>query len=147
MDIPMSSAVTTVPRVTDEMVENALLQIFVDCGIEAGDSLPFRRLRADWPRTRLRRNDLVQAVKRLVFQGDLELEDDHEGGLFILTPAGHRRAASLPPTARNTWSQFVARALQSFTRTEPARPARVKSGAAAKVRKLPELKVTPRRSP
>lgn len=138
-----------VSRVSDDTIDNALLQIFVDCDIDAGDSLPFRRLRADWPRTRLRRNDLVQAVKRLVFRGDLELEDDHEGGLFILTPQGRTRAAALPPSPRHSWSQFVARALQSFSSAESAKPKdrQRRSGDTRKARIVPEVKVTPRRHP
>ena len=114
-------------QVQDEMIENEVLQIFVDCNITAGDSLPFRRLRADWPRTHLRSGDLVQGVKRLVFSGDLELEDDHEGGLFILTPKGYARAQSLPPPPKRgvSWTETVSKAFEKLTaRREPVRKQR-----------------------
>lgn len=107
-------------RASEVTIENEVLQLFIDNGLSAGDCLPFRRLRAEWPKTRLRGNDLVQGVKRLVFSGDLELEDDHEGGLFILTPQGQRRARELPPPVRPSWTQRVAEVLQSWTpRSKP----------------------------
>ena len=120
---------------SDEAIENEVLQLFVDCGIHAGDSLPFRRLRADWPKSHLRGNDLVQGVKRLVFSGDLELEDDHEGGLFILTMQGQERARRLPPPLRRPWTQRVAEAVQGIL------PRRAK--APRKERRAPVLHVRP----
>lgn len=101
-------------RASEIAIENEVLQLFVDNGMSAGDSLPFRRLRAEWPKTRLRSNDLVQGVKRLVFSGDLELEDDHEGGLFILTPQGQQRAREMPAPVRPSWTQRVSEALQAI---------------------------------
>lgn len=121
----------SVESVSEEVIENAVLQMFVDCGIAAGDSLPFRRLRTDWPKTKLRRSELIGGIKRLMFRGDLELEDDHEGGLFILTTQGQRRAQALPPAPRTTWNEFFARTLEKFT---PQRQASRK-----KERRHPEL--------
>ena len=101
-------------RITEQSIENTVLRMFADCGIVAGDSLPFRRLRAEWPKTRMRRNDLMQGIKRLIFSGDLELEDDHEGGLFILTPQGHKRAQTLPPLERPSLNELIVRTLEKL---------------------------------
>lgn len=112
-------------RITEQTIENAVLQMFAGCGITAGDSLPFRRLRAEWPKTRMRRNDLVQGIKRLIFSGDLELEDDHEGGLFILTPRGYQRTQQLPPLERPGWNDLLVRTLEKLApRREPNRKER-----------------------
>lgn len=105
-------------RITDEIIEEAVLQLFVDCAITAGDSLPFRRLRADWPRSKLRRSDLLQGIKGLVFKGDLELEDDHEGGVFTLTPQGYQRAIALSSRRPIKWNQLVSQALSRFKPTQ-----------------------------
>ncbi|HVT35230.1 MAG TPA: hypothetical protein VHE37_06590 [Nevskiaceae bacterium] len=106
-------------RVTNEVIQNAVLQIFMDQKIPEGGCLRPHQLRGHWPHTRLRQGDLVQGLKQLVFNGYLELDDDYQGGMFILTAVGYQRALKLPSGPRGTWNQFVASALLNVARRRP----------------------------
>lgn len=103
-------------RVTKDVVDNAVLQIFASFEIPAGGRLLFSDLRLEWPKTKLRSADMIEGIKRLTFQGDLELDDCNEGPVFILTPQGHAHARELPSGPRGTWNQFVAQTLMTITR-------------------------------
>lgn len=88
-----------------EVIETALLRIFADRQVPVGGQLPLELLRAEWPQTRLRRGDLVQAVRSLVFDGELELDEESEGPVLILTPRGHERLAGQGAEApRSLWT-------------------------------------------
>lgn len=103
-------------RVTKEVVDNAVLQIFANFEIPAGGRLLFSDLRLEWPKAKLRSADLIEGIKRLTFQGDLELDDCNEGPVFILTPQGHAHTLNLPSGPRGSWNQFVAQTLLTITR-------------------------------
>lgn len=103
-------------KITREVVDNAVLQIFADFEIPAGGRLLFSDLRLEWPKTRLRSADMIEGIKRLTFGGLLELDDCSEGPVFILTPEGHMHARALPSGPRGTWNQFVAQTLMAITR-------------------------------
>ncbi len=77
--------------VDEDVIEAAVLQIFADRQVPVGGQLPLETLRADWPQTQLRRGDLTQAVRGLVFDGELELDEESEGPVLILTTRGHER--------------------------------------------------------
>lgn len=104
-------------RVTKEVVDNAVLHIFTQFEIPAGGRLLFSDLRLEWPKTKLRSADMIEGIKRLTFNGDLELDDCNEGPVFILTPKGYARSREIPASPRGTWNQFVAQTLMSITRT------------------------------
>ena len=106
-------------RVTNEVIQNAVLQIFMDMKVPEGGCLRPHELRAQWPRTKLRQGDLVQGLKQLVFNGYLELDDDYLGGMFILTEVGYQRAVELPSGPRGTWNVCVAKALLNVARRRP----------------------------
>ena len=78
-------------KITQERIEKAVLQIFSDFSIPSGGRLLFTDLRLEWPKTGLRSSDLIQGVKALTFNGELELDDTSEGPVFILTATGHAR--------------------------------------------------------
>ncbi len=77
--------------VDEDVIEAAVLQIFADRQVPVGGQLSLETLRGDWPQTQLRRADLAQAVRGLVFDGELELDEESEGPVLILTPRGHQR--------------------------------------------------------
>lgn len=77
--------------VDEDVIEAAVLQIFADRQVPVGGHLSLEVLRAEWPQTQLRRADLAQAVRGLVFDGELELDEESEGPVLILTPRGHQR--------------------------------------------------------
>lgn len=96
-------------------MQDAVLRIFAAQGLAAGESLSLESLKAQWPRARLRRSDLVQAVRQLVFSGELELDEDGDGPQLILTEQGYQRGHALlaqvqgaPP--RGFWAQVLSRA-------------------------------------
>ena len=81
-------------KISQERIEKAVLQIFSDFSIPSGGRLLFTDLRLEWPKTGLRSTDLIQGVKALTFNGELELDDTSEGPVFILTTTGHVRMKS-----------------------------------------------------
>jgi len=89
-----------------QVIETAVLRIFAERQVPVGGYLTLEALRAEWPQTQLRRSDLTQGVRSLVFDGELELDEESEGPVLILTPRGHSRqlggkAAEAP---RSLWS-------------------------------------------
>lgn len=90
--------------VDSKVIEEAVLRIFVDQQVPVGALLSLEALRAEWPQTRLRRDDLVQGLRALVFSGDLELDEESDGPVLILTPRGHGRLLRQAPRPRGVWS-------------------------------------------
>jgi hypothetical protein len=95
-----------------QTMQDAVLRIFAAQGVSAGESLSLESLKAQWPRARLRRSDLVQAVRQLVFSGELELDEDADGPQLILTERGYQRGLLLqmPASAqrpRGFWAQML----------------------------------------
>lgn len=86
------------------VIEEAVLQIFSELQVPPGARLSLETLRAEWPRTRLRRGDLVQGLRGLVFSGDLELDEEAEGPMLILRVQGHERIRSRPAPNRSVWT-------------------------------------------
>lgn len=96
-------------------MQDAVLRIFAAQGLAAGESLSLESLKAQWPRARLRRSDLVQAVRQLVFSGELELDEDADGPQLILTEQGCQRGQALLAQAqgkrpRGFWAQVLSKA-------------------------------------
>lgn len=106
-------------KITDDVVDNAVLQIFADFKVPAGGRLLFSDLRLEWPKTRLRTSDLMQGIKRLTYRGLLELDDTQDGPIFILSPAAYERASQLPKGLRGTWNNFVSASLLGLARHRP----------------------------
>ncbi len=93
-------------------MQDAVLRIFAAQELSAGESLSLESLKAQWPRARLRRSDLVQAVRQLVFSGELELDEDADGPQLILTEQGCQRGQTLLAQARAAqprgfWAQVL----------------------------------------
>ncbi|WP_162932633.1 hypothetical protein [Solimonas sp. K1W22B-7] len=91
------------------VIEDAVLRIFADRQVPVGGQLALEALRAEWPRTQMRRSDLVQGVRALVFDGELELDEESEGPVLILTPRGQarQRAGRTVEAPRSLWSLLV----------------------------------------
>lgn len=95
-------------------MQDAVLRIFAAQGLAAGESMSLESLKAQWPRARLRRSDLVQAVRQLVFSGELELDEDADGPQLILTEQGCQRGQALLAQVQGTqprgfWAQILAK--------------------------------------
>jgi len=95
--------------VNTAVIQDAVLQVFADLQVTAGGHLSMDCLRTEWPRMRLRRSDLVQGVRELVFAGHLELDEDFEGALLILTPQGEDRLRARPQETRSVWKLLVSK--------------------------------------
>lgn len=109
-----------------EVIQDAVLQLFADLDVTAGGHLSMDSLRAEWPRMRLRRSDLVQGVRELIFAGHLELDEDGAGALLILTPQGQDRLRErLPRPRASVWSLLGAK----NPAPEPLRERRPAAGA------------------
>lgn len=89
-----------------EQIQDAVLQVFADLDVPAGGQLSMDVLRREWPRLHMRRGDLVQGVRELIFAGHLELDEDMSGPLLILTPDGHRRLQARIELPKPVWSWF-----------------------------------------
>lgn len=87
-----------------EVIEEAVLRIFADRQVPVGGQLTLEDLRAGWPESGLRRSDLVQGVRALVFDGELELDEESCGPVLILTPRGHERLLRQAPRSRGVWA-------------------------------------------
>jgi hypothetical protein len=111
-------------RVTNDVIENAVLQIFIDMKIAAGGRLLSSDLRRQWSHTHLRQGDLIQGVKRLLFNGCLELVDNADDAIMVLTDKGAECANALPSGPRGTWNHFVSMALLNLVRRDRTSPAR-----------------------
>ncbi|HSW12981.1 MAG TPA: hypothetical protein VLI06_09105 [Solimonas sp.] len=98
-------------NVDQSVVEDAVLQIFRELQVPPGGQLALETLREQWPGTQLRRSDLVQGVRALVFSGDLELDEESLGPVLILRVQGHERLQALPPQARSVWTLLVPKKL------------------------------------
>lgn len=106
-------------RATVESVENAVLRIFVELDVPQDRALRYVALQDHWPQTHLRRTDLVEGVKGLVFSGELRLER-RDGEAFVkLTAAGARRALA-GGVAPDPLIRLAQQLLHSLA---PARPA------------------------
>lgn len=88
-------------QVSRDVMENSILQIFLDYRIPAGGRLMFSDLREAWTSSSLRQSDLVEGLKHLVFNGLLDLEDEAAGPMLVLSPTGHARAHKLPSRAHS----------------------------------------------
>lgn len=88
-------------QVSRDVMENSVLQIFLDYRVPAGGRLMFSDLRETWPASGMRQSDLVEGLKHLVFDGLLELEDEAAGPTLVLSPAGYARAHKLPSHANS----------------------------------------------
>jgi len=86
------------------VIEEAVLQVFSELQVPPGGRLSLETLRAEWPRTRLRRSDLVQGLRGLVFSGDLELDEEAEGPMLILRVQGHERMQARSAPNRSVWT-------------------------------------------
>ena len=88
-------------------IQNAMLQLFRDRGLAAGDELSLARLEHFWAETRLRRSDLLDGLVRLAASG-LIILDDHEGESYLaLTEAGAQRGLSFSESGRLPWNQYL----------------------------------------
>ena len=94
-------------NVDHKVMQDAVLQIFAAQEIPAGGHLSLEFLRARWPGARLRRGDLVQAVRQLVFSGELELDEDGDGVQLILTERGFLRGSVQAPPPKSFWSLLL----------------------------------------
>lgn len=111
--------------VDEDVIETAVLRIFADRQVPVGGQLPLETLRAEWPQTQLRRGDLAQAVRGLVFDGELELDEESEGPVLILTTRGHERLLS---GRRAEAPRGLLASLLSPKKPEPAAAASLRRG-------------------
>jgi hypothetical protein len=94
-------------RITPADIDNAVLQIFLERKLGAGGVLPLADLRGAWARTRLRRSDLIEGIKRLIYAGALRVQRDDAQARLELTAAGAARAGTLPAVPRGSWARHL----------------------------------------
>jgi len=91
--IHCSKAARRVRHITSHILRLALLRIFADADIGAGDRLDFTQISARWPQTGLRNSDLRDAVRELLDSGDLVGSGHSETLSLALSPAARRGLA------------------------------------------------------
>lgn len=94
-------------RLGREVVEGAVMQIFMNFRIPVDGSLFVSDLRSEWDRTLLRTADLAEATECLVKDGHLVREDNAEGPVLRLTARGFEYAHALPAGPRGDWIRFL----------------------------------------
>lgn len=118
-------------RASKQVVDDAVLRIFIDLGARDGGRRLFEDLRLEWANTHLRSEDLVDGVRRLIFAGLLELEHTAEGPALMLSPHGRRRAAALSYVLQHSWNELLPTAAHAPTRSMPQARRRMSDSAAA----------------
>jgi hypothetical protein len=81
----------SVKRISDHDLQNAVLELFAQRGLQAGDVMWLSRLETFWSQTRLRRWDLVVAISQLCSQGVLDVEQLGDQVNLSLTAPGEQR--------------------------------------------------------
>lgn len=106
-------------RLGHEVVQGAVMQIFMNFRIPVDGSLFVSDLRSEWDRTLLRNADMAQALIQLVDSGHLKAEDSSEGPLLRLTASGHAYASALPAGPRGDWIRFLTAVVLPLVRRRP----------------------------
>jgi hypothetical protein len=82
-------------HISPQILRLALLRIFADASMDAGDTLSFTQVSARWPHTGLRDSDLRDAVRELLDSGDL-VGSGQDETLSLSLSAAARRSLSEP---------------------------------------------------
>ena len=109
-----------------DRIDQVVMQIFADLGIEAGAPLMLDRLKSEWARLHRRNDQLIDSVRRLIFSGALEVGHGETGTTLVLTHAGYQRASALRDDIRriwNLWTPFADEASVPEARYPAAPPA------------------------
>ena len=77
-------------HISSHILRLALLRIFADAGVGAGDSLSFPQISRRWPHTGLRDSDLRDAVRELLDSGELVGSGQDETLNLTLSPEALR---------------------------------------------------------
>lgn len=93
-----------------ETVDRAVLKIFVDLGAGAGSCLLLNNLKSEWARARQNNEDLIEAVRRLIFTGVLDLAHTEAGTALTLTTLGRQRTGAMRHELRSIWNHMAAAA-------------------------------------
>lgn len=77
-------------HISPQILRLALLRIFAEAGVGAGEKLSFGEVSARWPQTGLRGSDLRDAVRELLDSGDLIGSGGDEALSLALSPETQR---------------------------------------------------------
>lgn len=100
-------------------VEDVVLRIFRELCIPAGGRLSYATLVKEWPKTRLRQDDLAAGVRRLEKLRDVQSMQTPDGIVLVLSATGHERASKLSRSLRHGWRQRVKLSLVQLLRAQP----------------------------
>jgi len=103
-----------------EVVDQAVLKIFIDLGAASGSRLLLDDLKSEWVKTRQRNDELIESVRRLIFNGLLNLAHTEAGTALALTPRGRQQTGAMRHELRSIWNHLVAAAYTAL----PAIPRR-----------------------
>lgn len=100
-----------------EVVDQAVLKIFIDLGAASGSRLLLNDLKVEWAKTRQRSDDLIESVRRLIFNGLLNLAHTEAGTALALTPRGRQQTGAMRHELRSIWNHLVAAACTALPTT------------------------------
>lgn len=87
-----------------DKVDQVVLQIFANLGAADGSQVLLENLRREWSTLKRRPDELIDAVRRLIFAGVLEVAHTSIGTALVLSPNGRVRATALTADVRNLWN-------------------------------------------
>lgn len=103
-------------KVSENQIQNALLQLFHDLRLALGDPVQLQRLDQLWTATTLRRSDLLQGVARLAARGFVDIRGEDDDTCLVLTESGH--AAMLEVDASDWYRHFNEQLLPALRRRQ-----------------------------
>ena len=115
-------------------IDEALLHVLRERGLEAGHTVPLYEIAADWRATGLRRDDLFGAIERFRKGRCLRTDTPAADVSITLEPEGQRRIEALPTDELDFWRELrrtIGSALARYRRVAVPEGSHRRSGDAA----------------